>query len=245
MNNTSIENNASLSKDYISNSIHPNDQQKTLQEKKNNWTNGLVILNELDTSDDDTSSSSSSSSYTSEVSHSTTHNSAVFSNPTTYYHTQVTNSYSASFSKSKNNQEEPCFYSNSKKPLETSNTENNSSNSSCNSKLSKSTTTSNFSMEQEDQDTESSRSDDTDSPVGPPIEKKLLPMPQTNTSHVPNYVNVSKDVNISNMLSDANEEQDDIKSGKMIGANLSDEETVNENTRVAYNRNDRDNHQSR
>ena len=250
MNNTSIENNASLSKDYISNSIHPNDQQKILQEKKNNWTNGLVILNELDTSDDDTSSSSSSSSYTSEVSHSTTHNSAVFSNPPTYYHTQITNSYSASFSKSKNNQEEPCFYSNSKKPLEASNTENNSSNSSCNSKLSKSTTTSNFSMEQVDEDRDSSRSENTDSPVGPPVEKKLLPMPQTNTSHAPNYVNIGKDVNISNIHTNEFQDQEqliqnDIKSGKVIGANLSDEETGDENASINYNRNERIAHQPR
>ena len=243
--NRSFENNSSLKKDNVSNAIHRNDQQNFRLEKKNNWSNGLVILNELDTSDDDSSSSSSSSSYTSEISNSTTHNSALFSNSPTYYNSKITNSYSASISRSQQNQEETCLYSDPKNVLETSNTENNSSNSSCNSKLSKSTTTSNFSMEQEDQDRESSRSDDTDSPVGPPIEKKLLPMPQTNTSHVPNYVNVSKDVNISNTLSDANEEQDDIKSGKMIGANLSDEETVNENTRVAYNRNDRDNHQSR
>ena len=243
--NRSFENNASLTKDNVSNAIHQNDQQNFSLEKKNNWSNGLVILNELDTSDDDSSSSSSSSSYTSEISNSTTHNSALLSNSPTYYSSKITNSYSASITRSQQNQEEPCLYSDSKKVIENSNTQNNSSNSSCNSKLSKSTTTSNFSMDQEDHDRESSRSDDTDSPVGPPIEKKLLPMPQTNTSHAPNYVNIGKDVNISNMLSDANEEQDDIKSGKMIGANLSDEETTNESTRVAYNRNERDNHQSR
>ena len=243
--NRSFENNASLTKDNVSNAIHQNDQQNFSLEKKNNWSNGLVILNELDTSDDDSSSSSSSSSYTSEISNSTTHNSALLSNSPTYYSSKITNSYSASITRSQQNQEEPCLYSDSKKVIENSNTQNNSSNSSCNSKLSKSTTTSNFSMDQEDRDRESSRSDDTDSPVGPPIEKKLLPMPQTNTSHAPNYVNIGKDVNISNMLSDANEEQDDIKSGKMIGANLSDEETTNESTRVAYNRNERDNHQSR
>ena len=243
--NRSFENNASLTKDNVSNAIHRNDQQNFRLEKKNNWSNGLVILNELDTSDDDSSSSSSSSSYTSEISNSTTHNSALLSNSPTYYSSKITSNYSASITRSQKSQEEPCLYSDSKKVIANSNTENNSSNSSCNSKLSKSTTTSNFSMDQEDHDRESSRSDDTDSPVGPPIEKKLLPMPQTNTSHAPNYVNVGKDVNISNMLSDANEEQDDIKSGKMIGANLSDEETTNENTRVAYNRNDRDNHQSR
>ena len=243
--NRSFENNASLTKDNVSNAIHRNDQQNFRLEKKNNWSNGLVILNELDTSDDDSSSSSSSSSYTSEISNSTTHNSALLSNSSTYYNSKITNISSALITSSLQNQEEPCLYSDSKKVLETSNTENNSSNSSCNSKLSKSTTTSNFSMEHDDQDRDSSRSDDTDSPVGPPIEKKLLPMPLTNTSHAPNYVNVSKDINISNILSDPNEEQDDIKSGKMIGANLSDEETVNENTSVSYNKNERDAHQPR
>ena len=241
--NTSFESNESLPKDNVSNAIHRKDQQKLLDEKKNNWTNGLVILNELDTSDDDSSSNSSSSSYTSEVSHSTTHNSATFSNPPKYYNTQITNSYSASFTKPLQNQEKPSFYSDSKKQIETSNTENNSSNSSCNSKLSKSTTTSNISMEQDDRD--SSRSDDTDSPVGPPVEKKHLPMPQINISHPPNYVNVTKDIDISNVRSNDNEDQDDIKSGKVIGANLSDEEIEDENPPNGYNRNRRDNHQSR
>ena len=245
---TSLENNASLPKDNISNNIHRNEQQKLVEGNKNNWANGLVVLNELDTSDDDSSSSSSSSSYTSEVSHSTTQNSAAFSNPPNYFSSQITNNYSTSFSKPTQNQEEPCFYSDSKKPLETSEiAENNSSNSSCNSKLSKSTTTSNFSMEQEDrEDRESStRSDDTDSPVGPPVEKKLLPMPQTSISLSPNYVNIKKDTILSNTLCDENEDQDDIKSGKVIGANLSDEETGNDNSQIRYNRNNRDAHQSR
>ena len=245
---TSLKSSASLSKD--NNFPNDIDQKNTNTEElihgnKNNWTNGLVVLNELDTSDDDDSSSTNSS-FTSEISHSTTHNSAVFSDPPNYYSSQITNSYSTSFIKPTVAQTEIAYYSDSKKHLET-NAKNNSSNSSCNSKLSKSTTTSNFSMEQDDQERDSCRSDDTDSPVGPPGEKKLLPLPQPSTSSIPNYVNVPKDVQISEVVSD--NDQDEIKSGKAIGVNLSDEEIgvalVDNNRHNGYSMNGRESRQPR
>ena len=246
---TKLNNSASLSEDnFPENNIDQEGQQQSFEGNKNNWANGLVVLNELDTSDDDDTSSTNSS-FTSEISHSTTHNSAVFSDPPNYYGSKITKSCSTSFSKAIISQSGTDFYSDSKKTLDT-NAKTSSSNSSCNSKISKSTTTSNFSMEvQEDQDRDSCRSDDTDSPVGPPVEKKVLPMPQISSAStmMPNYVNVTKDANIVDVLSD--NDPDDIRSGKVIGANLSDEENgddlTDNNVHNGYNRNSRDNHKSR
>ena len=246
---TSLNNSASPLKDnFPTNNIDQKGKQQSFDGNKNNWTNGLVVLNELDTSDDDDSSSTNSS-FTSEVSHSTTHNSAVFSDPPNYNSSKISNSCSISFSKPELSQSGTDFYSDPKKNLET-NAKTSSSTSSCNSKISKSTTTSNFSMEvQEDQDRDSCRSDDTDSPVGPPVDKKVLPIPQTSSTStmMPNYVNVTKDANIVDVLSD--DDPDDIRSGKVIGANLSDEENgadlpIN-NLHNGYSRDSRDNHQSR
>lgn len=242
---TSFKNSASLSKDNFRDSTNQKGEQKSLEGNKNNWTNGLVTLNELDTSDDDDSSSTNSST-SSGISHSTTHNSAVISAHENYYSSQIINNSSTSFSKPKVNQTETVYYSDSKKHLETK-AKNSSSNSSCNSKLSKSTTTSNFSMEQDEQDRDSCRSDDTDSPVGPPVENKRLPTPQMNSSSMPNYVNVPKDVDISEVLSDSG--PDDIKSGKVIGANLSDEgnddDPCDNRRHDGHNRNSRDKQPSR
>ena len=246
---TIFNNSASLSKDnFPTNNIDQKGKQQSFDGNKNNWTNGLVVLNELDTSDEDDSSSTNSS-CTSEVSHSTTHNSAVFSDPPNYYSSKITNSSTTSFPKPILSQSGIDFYSDSKKNPET-NAKTSSSDSSCNTKLSKSTTTSNFSMEvQEDQDRDSCRSDDTDSPVGPPVEKKVLPIPQTSSTSkmLPNYVNVTKDANMVDVLSD--DDPDDIRSGKVIGANLSDEENGDDlhdnNLHNGYSRNSRDNHQSR
>ena len=79
-------------------------------------------------------------------------------------------------------------------------------------------------MEQDDQEPDSCRSDDTDSPVGPPSANKKLPPPASNalpSTILPNYVNVPKDAVAPDVASDSG--PDDIKSGKVIGANLSDE----------------------
>ena len=237
---TSVENSASLSKDIFPSITNQNGERQSLQGNKNNWTNGLVTLNELDTSDDDDSKSTNSSS-SSGISHSTTHNSAVISAQQNYYSSQIINNSSTHFTQPQFNEAETVYNSESQKHLKI-NTKNSSSNSSCNSKLSKSTTTSNFSMEHDDQDRDSCRSDDTDSPVGPPVDHKKISTPQTNSSSIPNYVNVPKDVNISEVLSDSG--PDDIKSGKVIGANLSDEgnddDSCDSRRNDGYNRISRD-----
>ena len=249
---TSVKSSDSLSKDIFLNDNNYKTQIKSSDGNKDNWTKGLVVINELDDSDNDDSSSTSSS-FTSEVSHSTTHNSAVLnSDSQNYYSSQTINSQRTSFAKPTTKETSTVFYSASNPHSET-NTQKSSSNSSGNSKLSKSTTTSDFSMEQDDQDRDSCRSDDTDSPVGPPTDKKLLPIPQSASaaSTMPNYVNVTTtEGNISGIRSDDND-LDDIKSGKVIGANLSDEEeddvddSYETNRQNGYNRRGRDNHQSR
>ena len=67
---TKLNNSASLSEDnFPENNIDQAGKQQSFDGNKNNWTNGLVVLNELDTSDDDDTSSTNSS-FTSEISHS-------------------------------------------------------------------------------------------------------------------------------------------------------------------------------
>ena len=91
---------------------------------------------------------------------------------------------------------------------------------------------------QEDQDREDScRSDDTDSPVGPPSPSKkgsakkgnveTAPSGPSSSITMPNYVNVPKDVGTIECLSDDLDglvSLDDLQSGMVIGANLSDED---------------------
>ena len=243
--NESLKNIANLSKEHLPDNTCQKPEQQSLETNKNNWTNGLVILNELDTSDEEDSSIVSSSSSSGD-SHSTTHNSAVISGQNNYYKTEIVNNSNTCFSEPKFKQADTVYYLDSKTNFDTKD-QNSSSNSSCNSKLSKSTTKSNFSMEQDDQDRDSCRSDDTDSPVGPPAENKRLPAPQMNSSSFPNYVNVTKDVDISEVCSDSG--TDDIKSGKVIGANLSDEgnddDSFDNRQHNVQNRNSRENHLSR
>ena len=221
MSATFDESETCLAKDTFSDNINQKGRPKSFDGNENNWTNGLVVLNELDSSDED-GSSSSTSSFTSEVSHSTTHNSALIAGPQNYLGSELATSGNTSFSKPQSNQPSKDCYIDSKENLSAIG-QNCSSNSSCNSKLSKSTTTSNFSMEQDEQDRDSCRSDDTDSPVGPPVEKKSISLGQQNLVPTSNYVNVLIDKNPSTANPD--NEPDDIKSGKVLGANLSDEDS--------------------
>ena len=221
MSATFDESETCLAKDTFSDNINQKGRPKSFDGNKNNWANGLVVLNELDSSDED-GSSTSTSSFTSEVSHSTTHISALIAGPQNYLGSELATSGNTSFSKPQSNQPSKDCYIDSKENLSAIG-QNCSSNSSCNSKLSKSTTTSNFSMEQDEQDRDSCRSDDTDSPVGPPVEKKSISLGQQNLVPTSNYVNVLTDKNTSTANPD--NEPDDIKSGKVLGANLSDEDS--------------------
>ena len=235
-----------LAKDTFSDNINQKGHPKSFDGNKNNWTNGLVVLNELDSSDED-GSSSSSSSFTSEVSHSTTHNSALLAGPQNYLGSESIASGNTSFSKAQSNKPSTDCYIDSKENL-CAIGQNCSSNSSCNSKLSKSTTTSNFSMEQDEQDRDSCRSDDTDSPVGPPVDKKSASLAQQNLVPTSNYVNILKDANTSAVHPE--NELDDIKSGKVLGANLSDEDnrdvdSYHNDRNNVYNRTITSVHQSR